>query len=76
MSKLEKINGWNEKSSYVAVRDAQSYLNETHEKTACSCGSSCGSDDKPKRSACGFSCGLGDKPKRSSCGFSCGSGGK
>ncbi|MGI6471960.1 MAG: hypothetical protein ACOX1N_02670 [Candidatus Methanomethylophilaceae archaeon] len=61
MSKFEKINGWNEKSSYVAVRDAQSYLNGTYEGAACSCGSSCGSGDKPKRSSCGSSCGSGGK---------------
>ena len=87
MKGLHALDSWNDGGRYSGKTSAQCYMDGgVSAKTGGSCGSSCGSGDKPKApepkpSACGSSCGAGDKPKApepkpSACGSSCGAGDK
>ena len=57
MSKLNFLNGWENKVKYFTRRSSQSFMDANQMKFAASgCGSSCGSvDDSKPASACGAS---------------------
>ena len=70
------------RTDWNVAHSAQGFMKMSEEKPA-SCGSACGSGDKPteeKPAACGSACGTGDKSEKeekpAACGTACGAGEK